>query len=140
MTSRKFWLIALLRQGRWHWRSDALGCQAGPRTVVSEALGRQVDIGTAVSRALERQVGPGTAVSETLGHQVGPGTTVLATFEHEVASGPAAAGLGRFWGTCREGSWTVLGPKQVFGTFGVHGALKGFLAGNIWIDNTIIIY
>ena len=43
----------------------------------------------------------------------GTGTAVKGTFEHQVGSGPAEAGLGRFWGTGREGSGTVMGQKSL---------------------------
>ena len=66
---------------------------------------------------MERQVGPGTAVSEALGRPVDPGTAVLGTFERPVGLGLAEPGLGRFWGTCRKGSWTALGQKDFLGSF-----------------------
>ena len=68
----------------------------------------------AASKPLERQVGPGTAISETLGRPVGPGTAALGTFERPVGLGLAEPGLGRFWCTCRKGSWTALGQKEFF--------------------------
>ena len=84
---------------------------------VSEALGRQVGTGMAASKPLERQVGPGTAISETLGRPVGPGTAALGTFERPVGLGLAEPGLGRFWGTCRKGSCTALGRKELLRPF-----------------------
>ena len=52
----------------------------------------------------ERQVGPGPAVLGTFECQVRPGHAEPGTFERQVAPGLAEAGLGRFWGTGREGS------------------------------------
>ena len=95
--------------------------QPGPGPAVLSTFERKVSTGPAVLSTFERQVGPGPAVLSTFERQVGPGLAVLGTFERQVDSGPAEGGFGRFWGTCRVGSWTGLGQKSFLESF--HGSL-----------------